>query len=734
MSYMTNRIFRMSFFLLFTFLILPLFAETKTIPIANWRWMAADDPMYAKSDYDDSAWNTVVLPDTLEIGEVEKIFWLRSICDPNTLGKVRLWFLSGNMGVALEVYADGLLIGSRGKLPPDYSLRATQYSAIELPESLVTSGKPVVIALRCAYQGSIAPLPLYQLGNEAAMKRDMVKGNFLNGDIYIMFAAICTFLGLYFLLQFIFPPHERTNLFYALAMLFLAFYLAELGTTVWPFRAPWIRAIARASLLFSMFLLLPFFIEFFDILRKKWIYASCFFICFVFLVFFLVLSGDETKLMAIFSLTCTLVFIPILTEAVICVIALRKGNSEGGIVLVAIVIGITLALHDASYTMKGSSPFVWMQGFAFFGLNISIFITLAMRQASMKKALERYAHEVEQKTEAVSASFARVEEAGKDIAELAKKLDSAASHALLAAQASAARSRGIGEEAGKQAVEANAADALVSDFLSSIGRVNERLTDQTASLSTTAGAASQLSSAAELVAGNVAETSEFTGALSGMTGDGASAAAALDVTMKQVAESSSGITAIVKAVEDFAERTNMLAMNAAIEAAHAGQSGRGFAIIANEIKKLAQSQAEGAVRIRNIVLDIQGQLESGAAQSERVRTALATISSGAEKAANRLELVSEQTREQRRASEDIHKAIETLSTAVRAISDEVETQTERSNQVRQSVAGIALVSDSVLAATRAIIEDGKSLSDAIQSVETLAGQSRQMTTRLLSKN
>lgn len=717
--------------MLFLLPALSLVADEYRIPVESWKWKSLDGSAVGFPDYDDSAWEPLVLPARLSTGAPGTVFWLRTRFTVPKDAPDRLWLLTDKMGVAMEVYVNGVYAGQRGQIDPWFDLRATHYGAILLPPDQVRPGAVLTLALRCAYNGSESLVQIPSVGDVVAMRADMRTGNFWNGGLYSLLAALCVFLGVYFMLQYGFKRSEKTNLYFALTLLFLSVYMAELGTTFWPFPWPWVRSLARGSLMISMFFVLPFYITFFGFFKHRLVTPITLVAGAVGIVLFVATSGDETVLRAVFNASCGLLFIPIIISAYIAIRALRAGQKEAWPVLFAIVLGIVLAAHDAIYSALDMSPFAWLQGIAFFALDLSVFIALSMRQTKLKGDLEVYAHEVGQKTRELAASFEQIEEVGRAVAGIGRELDSAASLASMAAQASSARCHNIGEEISKQAEDAQKADALVENFVTSIERITESLLEQSGSLSRTATAATELSSGADTVDASIAETARFTGGLAALTDSGEQAAYSLDDAMKRVSHSTEGISEIVGAVEAFAEQTSVLAMNAAIEAAHAGSAGRGFAVIANEVQKLAESQTEQAARIRQMVNEIVEEVAEGSGFAARVRDALREIASGANGAASRIGEVSYASREQKRASDEISNSIESLAASGTVIHSELNNQSENAIQVRKAVAAMAQKAQSVLSATRAIIDDGTTLASSIKGLGELASRSRSLTSHLV---
>lgn len=132
----------------------------------------------------------------------------------------------------------------------------------------------------------------------------------------------------------------------------------------------------------------------------------------------------------------------------------------------------------------------------------------------------------------------------------------------------------------------------------------------------------------------------------------------------RIKKNSSEISGIVKEIEDIAFQTNILALNASVEAARAGDAGRGFAVVANEVRRLAAKTAEASKMTAELALKNTENVEEGMAVADETGKSLVKVVNGAQEVTGVVDKISEASTQQAEAIGQIRNSIGLISEIV----------------------------------------------------------------------
>ena len=335
--------------------------------------------------------------------------------------------------------------------------------------------------------------------------------------------------------------------------------------------------------------------------------------------------------------------------------------------------------------------------------------------------------------EKIGASIRQVGINSSTMEEIGNELASNMSETASAVHQISANIEGVKQQAMTQAASVTETAATIEEIVRTIKQLNNSIETQAASVAQSSSSVEEMVANIASIGQTLDKTDEVIKNLTNATGDGKATLVTSNTVTQKIAEESGSLMEASSVIQHIASQTNLLAMNAAIEAAHAGEAGKGFAVVADEIRKLAEESSMQGKNITATLKTLSGEIETLSASSKTVEEKFNVIFTLAEQVKEMSDRLTEAMQEQENGSKEVLiaiKSINTITTDVQAGSEEMLKGGEGVAQEMQKLDSLTrIITDSMNEMASGAVQ----ISNAVQEVHEITQRNKRSIESLASE-
>lgn len=279
---------------------------------------------------------------------------------------------------------------------------------------------------------------------------------------------------------------------------------------------------------------------------------------------------------------------------------------------------------------------------------------------------------------------------------------------------------GMAKSAGEQDTQSREGESVVEQMGATAREVAGKANEQFTAAQATSEAVNRMVQTIDEMAKSALEAARQSEITDRYAREGGLAVDKVVEGMRAIADSSEQINEIMVVISSIAEQTNLLALNAAIEAARAGEHGKGFAVVADEVRKLAERTAESTNEIADLIKASNKRVEEGERLSATSRDALSQIQDAVARTNVLIGGISEGTVREAKDAADVQKAMERLTALAQDILGLTDEQAKRRERASGLMGEIRGLSRSVLERAGTQVETSTMVTQEMEGVTARA--------------
>jgi methyl-accepting chemotaxis protein len=265
----------------------------------------------------------------------------------------------------------------------------------------------------------------------------------------------------------------------------------------------------------------------------------------------------------------------------------------------------------------------------------------------------------------------------------------------------------------------------VEELTRNIDALNEQVEREAATIERTAATIGEMLSGVESILHTSGSTRSQIGELRERIDSGNQAAEEMQAAVEQMTARSRSLQEANSFVVNIAAQTNLLAMNAAIEAAHAGDSGRGFSVVAEEIRKLADQASTQSKRIADEIKGMEADIETSVGRTDQTKQLLGKVNATIGEVEDVFAQLSREIEQQGEQGREIRGAMDELNEIAGAVQTGASEMSSANRQILQVVSGLSEATASMRSSMEEIVAGTREINTSVTNVNEMSNTNRE---------
>jgi methyl-accepting chemotaxis protein len=258
-----------------------------------------------------------------------------------------------------------------------------------------------------------------------------------------------------------------------------------------------------------------------------------------------------------------------------------------------------------------------------------------------------------------------------------------------------------------------------------IDRLNTQVDQQSSSVAQSSAAIEEMLANIQSVSQTLVSNMENVRRLADASEVGRTGLQEVAADIQEIAKESEGLLEINTVMQNIASQTNLLSMNAAIEAAHAGEAGKGFAVVADEIRKLAENSGEQSKTISTVLKKIKDAIDKITISTDGVLGKFEAIDTEVKTVSAQVDNIKNAMEEQNTGSQQILEAIGQLNDITQEVKGGSTVMLEGSNEVIQESKRLEEVTQEITNGMNEMATGADQINTAVSRVNEISGVNRE---------